>query len=1054
MIDPPEAAWPDWPEEAPPGALPDDDDWTEAETLAGGAEEAILAEASWLNREFRLESPEAQAERSPAFAEVCVNTPLGRMVGTSLGADRPGEASPRTFTYTVPPRLAGRVEPGHLVWVPFRSRRLQAIVLSVHDRAPAFKTLEIESLVWAQPVLTGQQLELAHWLSDYYVSPLIEALRLMLPARISQRGQTVFARTRVPAPADLTPGQAALLAQIAEGEGTWAEISAGLGKVTQQADLEPLIAAGVVSREVAFAAPPPRAKVNRRVRLLADDATVARVLPSLGRTSAEADILAWLAAQDDPLPSLADLCRTTGCTPERVRQLAKGGRFAVLPSRALVRRCVPDSALPGVLETLGKAKKKATALAALPLALVDEAEFRAGHRVDLATLRALVDLNYAERIEEPAQVSLALDRDAMTETIIELHGTQKHRAALAALQAHDGSPWIGWLYAETGATRETLHDLEAAGLITLVEEVIWRDPLAGQEFRLDRPPALTADQEAAWAEIAAAIDGSAPKAPYLLYGVTGSGKTEIYLRGIAAALEHGQQAVVLVPEIALTPQTVQRFAARFPGRVTVWHSDLNDGERFDMWRRVRTNHPAAQVVVGSRSALFLPFPDLGLVVVDEEHESSYKQERTPRYHARTVALELGQQAGIPVVLGSATPALETYYAARQGAIRILSLPRRVIQETSVKARPVPAAGEAPSLPGILEAGTPAPHGDLPGVEIVDMRHELRVGNRSMFSRSLTAALQSVLGHGQQAILYLNRRGSASFVMCRDCGHVESCPRCAVPLTYHGTGNILVCHHCNRRYPVPTICVKCKSRRIRYFGSGTQNLEEAVHHVFPAARTLRWDRDVTGAKGSHEAILSRFASHQADVLIGTQMIAKGLDLPLVTLVGVIAADTGLFLPDFRAGERTFQLLTQVAGRAGRSQLGGRVVIQTYRPDHYAIVAASHHDFEGFYRQEMTFRREQGYPPLRRLARLLYLNGKNDKAQAEATRVAEILKAEIAADPEGLAGTDLIGPAPCFFTQERGAYRWQVVIRSPDPAPLLHRLSLDIGWRIDVDPTNLL
>ena len=372
---------------------------------------------------------------------------------------------------------------------------------------------------------------------------------------------------------------------------------------------------------------------------------------------------------------------------------------------------------------------------------------------------------------------------------------------------------------------------------------------------------------------------------------------------------------------------------------------------------MRTDHPAAQVVVGSRSALFLPFPRLGLIVMDEEHESSYKQERTPRYHARTAAVELGRITAAPVILGSATPALETYFAARRGEISLLSLPQRI------------RTGEWTDASSTLPFPQAATLGDLPPVSIVDMRQELRAGNRSMFSRALAAGLRHVLQAGQQAILYLNRRGAATFVMCRDCGHVEACPRCAIPLTFHSEGEALVCHHCNRRYPAPTVCAECNGRRIRYFGAGTERVEETVRQEFPNARTLRWDRDVTGAKGSHDAILSKFIAHEADVLIGTQMIAKGLDLPLVTLVGVVAADTGLFLPDFRAAERTFQLLTQVAGRAGRSTLGGEVIVQTYHPDHYAIVAASNHDYDAFYRQEMAFRRQQGYPPVRRLARLV-------------------------------------------------------------------------------------
>ncbi len=472
----------------------------------------------------------------------------------------------------------------------------------------------------------------------------------------------------------------------------------------------------------------------------------------------------------------------------------------------------------------------------------------------------------------------------------------------------------------------------------------------------------------------------------------------------------------------------------------MWHSELADGERFDVWRRVRTDHPAAQVVVGSRSALFLPFPRLGLIVLDEEHESSYKQERTPRYHARTAAVELGRITAAPVILGSATPALETYFAARRGAISLLALPQRIW------------TGEWSDPSAALPFPQTATLGDLPPVSIIDMRQELRVGNRSMFSRALAAGLRHVLQAGQQAILYLNRRGAATFVMCRDCGHVEACPRCAVPLTFHSEGEALVCHHCNRRYPAPTICAECGGRRIRYFGAGTERVEEAVRLEFPNARTLRWDRDVTGAKGSHDAILSKFTAHEADVLIGTQMIAKGLDLPLVTLVGVVAADTGLFLPDFRAAERTFQLLTQVAGRAGRSVLGGEVIVQTYHPDHYAVVAASNHDYDAFYRQEMAFRRQQGYPPVRRLARLVCYNTQRAKAQAEATRLAEQLRGEIAR--LGLTDTDLIGPAPCFFSQQRGEYRWQIVVRSPDPTTLLRQAPPPLGWRLDIDPVDML
>ena len=994
------------------------------------------------------------------FADVCVNTPLGQRISPDPGADPLG----LTFTYRVPDRLAGRVAPGCLVWVTLRHRRVQAVVLSLTDTPPPLERYsDIEALVWAQPLLTPHQLDLARWVSAYYLAPLIESLRLMLPAGLSQRGRTVFVRTGRPVSLDgstaftagLTPTQAALLARIAEDAGDWSEVSAGLKGVTQKADLEPLLERGLVTRETAFPTPPPRPKTDRQVRLLADAETTARLLPTLGRATKQAEVLAEIASRTTHHAiSLAELCAAVGCGRGPVEALAKRGWVTIAPRRSA---------------------------------------------------------------EEPATVSLALEGDALLDAIVELRGAEKHRAVLAALEQAGGSAWIGKVYAETDATLDTLRDLEAAGLVTVAEEMVWRDPLAGREFALDQAPTLTEDQERVWESIRqrmaadkrmengaeerrsggaeeqianrkpvlSVAEGSQippaelpasdiqhpvssiqhpassiqlpASAIYLLHGVTGSGKTEIYLRAIAEVLKQGRQAVILVPEIALTAQTIRRFAARFPDKVTVWHSELSDGERFDVWRRVRTNHSAAQVVIGSRSALFLPYPSLGLIVLDEEHEPSYKQERTPRYHARTVAVELSRLCGATVLLGSATPSLETFYAARHGEIELLGLPKRIrTGQGSEGSRGVREYGSVgvgepphPHTPTLPFSQAPA---DLPEVTLVDMRQELRANNRSIFSRMLAAEMRRVLTANQQAILYLNRRGTSTFVMCRDCGHVEACPRCAAPLAYHSAGEMLLCHHCNRRYPVPTVCPDCKSKRIRFFGAGTQTLEEAVKLEFPDARTLRWDRDVTGAKGSHDAILSRFVAHEADVLIGTQMIAKGLDLPLVTLVGVIAADVGLFLPDFRAGERTFQLLTQVAGRAGRSALGGRVIVQTYHPDHYAVIAASHHDYDGFYRQEIAFRRQQNYPPFRRLAQLVYYHSQRVKAEAEAKRLAAQLAAEITrlALPE----TDLIGPAPCFFGQQRGLYSWQMVVRSPDPAALLRHAPLPPGWRLDIDPVDLL
>jgi primosomal protein N' (replication factor Y) len=341
--------------------------------------------------------------------------------------------------------------------------------------------------------------------------------------------------------------------------------------------------------------------------------------------------------------------------------------------------------------------------------------------------------------------------------------------------------------------------------------------------------------------------------------------------------------------------------------------------------------------------------------------------------------------------------------------------------------------------------------ELPPVNIVDMRAELRAGNRSMFSRTLRDALNATLDRGEQAILFLNRRGSSTFVMCRDCGEVIRCPRCKIPLTHH-RGDVLVCHHCNYRQPLPRVCPKCGSHRIKTFGAGTERVMDALRAEFPQARPLRWDRDATGGKDSHEEILQDFIDHKADVLVGTQMIAKGLDLPMVTLVGVLSADTGLFLPDFRAAERSFQILMQVAGRAGRSERGGQVIFQTYHPRHYAIVAASRHDYDAFYHTEMRFRQENGYPPYRRLIRLLYLDASRERCQQETARVAQALKDRAAR--LNLEAFGLIGPAPAYFSRERGKFRWHILFRAEDPAALLAGVFLDPHWRIDVDPVDVL
>jgi len=603
-----------------------------------------------------------------------------------------------------------------------------------------------------------------------------------------------------------------------------------------------------------------------------------------------------------------------------------------------------------------------------------------------------------------------------------------------------------------------LRALERRGLVELDAREVRRDPLASATVAPDTPPPLSRAQELAWNMVREALDrptapavGEAAPVPFLLHGVTGSGKTEVYLRAIARALRQGRQALVLVPEIALTTQLVRRFAARFPGQIAVLHSELAPGERYDEWRRLRRGE--AGVAIGSRSAVFAPLPGLGLVIVDEEHEPSYKHDAAPRYHARDVARRLAALTRSVLILGSATPSVESYAAARAGRMTLLELPERVTSAVSADGLPRTRA-----LP-------------LPQVTIVDMRRELEEGNRSIFSRTLQEALTSTLERREQAILFLNRRGAASFFMCRDCGYVVACPNCSSPLTLHHVDNgiareapppgaaplpdtpdLLVCHTCNHRELPPAICPQCWSARIKSFGIGTQRVVEEVEALFPQARAIRWDRDSIGRKGDHERLLDRFLRHEADVLVGTQMIAKGLDLPLVVVVGVVTADTGLNLPDFRAGERAFQLLTQVAGRAGRREAGARVVIQTYAPDHYAIRAAQEHDYAAFYEQEIAFRQQTGYPPFSRLVRFIYAAGSDTRAR----RAAEALAAEIRrlATLHLPEGWGMIGPAPAFFHVQRGRYRWHLLLRSVDPQPLLDVLRLPPGWAVDVDPVNVL
>ena len=527
--------------------------------------------------------------------------------------------------------------------------------------------------------------------------------------------------------------------------------------------------------------------------------------------------------------------------------------------------------------------------------------------------------------------------------------------------------------------------------------------------------------------IESAIDGPSSHV-FLLHGVTGSGKTEVYLRSLAHAISRGKRGIVMAPELSLTPQTIDRFSRRFPGQVAVQHSGLSAGERFDQWWRIKEGDYG--VTIGARSAVFAPQPDLGLIVIDEEHEPTYKQDDAPRYHAREAALKLADLTGAVVVLGTATPDVVTYTRAVNGRYRLLKLPDRIA-----------------AVAGARSSGA----GSQPSVQVVDLRRELEEGNRSIFSRALSRGIGRAVEADEQVILYLNRRGSGSMVQCRDCGHVMRCSRCEFTLTHHAQAGKLLCHRCNYRRNPPGQCPKCRSRQIRYLGLGTQRVVEELQKDYPDIKALRWDRDSTSAKGSHERIMEGFLRGDAQVLVGTQMIAKGLHFPNVTLVGVLCADIGLFLPDFHAGERVFQLLCQVAGRTGRGPLGGQVVVQTYSPNHYAVTAASSQDYAAFYDDEMTYRREQALPPFARLIRLVYTDISQAICNREATRMGDALKRQ--RDAWGLTDTDILGPAPAFPPRLRGRYRWHIILRGQDPRSLLEKAQIPPGWSVDVDPMSV-
>jgi primosomal protein N' (replication factor Y) len=1006
------------------------------------------------------------------FAVVAVNTPVHGGGTPYREAPQAGEESiypGPVFHYSIPPELTDQVTPGTLIEVPFGPRRVQALVIAHSATAPVPETKPVSRLLYEDPVLLAHQIEVGLWLSARYFSPLIDCLRLMLPPGLLRRPHpVVHLHPEAPLPRNLSAVQRQIVELLQRYQAlSPTQIARRLNRRSVRDDIRTLVRRGLLIRSSSLPAPRARPKRANYVRLSASPPQIEAMRPLLGRPSRQGAILQALLVEDDPLPSVERILEIADASKSTLSSVANRGWVDVEPERSwiLLTPAADDAALD-------RAYKQQAVLEYLQQqdGPVEEGTLRKATGASAAILRALLARGLIQRVDEPSVVILRLDEKSARDQIVQLrHSADQHRVLDFLLsQPLNDWVWVSWVYAETGCKLSDLRALEGHNLVELAEREVWRDPLAGKSFVLQAPPRLTPDQERVWTEIrphlgahpgsGTGCESGTEPSTFLLHGVTGSGKTEIYIRAADAVLRQGRQAIVLVPEISLTAQTVRRFAARFPHGLGIIHSKLSDGERFDTWRRIRAGE--IRLVVGPRSALFAPLSDVGLIVLDEEHDPSYKQSDVmPTYHTRDISRHLAGMHGATVLLGSATPDLVTYYRAHESqSIRLLELPQRILehrlrlqeqqaQHHLAQIRYAPIGPEHQDVYAI----------DLPPVRVVDMRHELRAGNRSIFSRPLQDAMQRCLADGQQMILFLNRRGASTFVMCRDCGTVIRCPHCDVPLTYHLRGARLACHHCAHQQAVPTTCPICQSRRIKHFGVGTQRVEQAVHAFLPTARLMRWDRDTTRTQGSHDALLERFTRHEADVLIGTQMIAKGLDLPLVTLVGVVSADTALNLPDFRAAERTFQLLAQVAGRAGRGPSGGQAIIQTYTPKHYAILAAADHDYASFYQQERSFRQRTGYPPFSRLARLVRSDPRPDRCRQKAQELAGALRETIV--KRGLDTISLIGPAPCFLGRLRGRWRWQILLRAPERQghqldDLLGRIALTPGWRLDVDPMDML
>lgn len=644
----------------------------------------------------------------------------------------------------------------------------------------------------------------------------------------------------------------------------------------------------------------------------------------------------------------------------------------------------------------------------------------------IQALKTVLPAKQTVKMLEHRIVRCSLTREMLISTLGECQ--RRHQVAkarlLEAFLEQDSIPYE-WITGKLNVSGQTISSMQSAGMLQIVSSESYRNPVKMQAA-VQTEKQLSREQSEIVQGVLADLDAGQAKT-YLIHGITGSGKTEVYIRLVEGVVARGKQAIVLIPEIALTYQTLLRFYQRFGDRVSVINSTLSAGEKYDQCERAKKGE--IDVIIGPRSALFTPFPQLGLIVMDEEHEASYKSESTPKYHAREVAGELAAMTGAALVLGSATPSCEAYYRAEKGEYKLYRMTKR--------------------LTG----------GVLPKVQVVDLRQELKEGNRSIFSRRLQELLADRLEKGQQSILFLNRRGYSGFLSCRSCGFILKCPHCDVSMSEHRGGQ-MICHYCGHTAPKPVLCPECGSKYILGFKAGTQKIEEALKELFPQVRTLRMDGDTTKTKDSYEKILSAFANREADVLIGTQMIVKGHDFPGVTLVGVLAADISLGVGDYRAGERTFQLLTQAVGRAGRGQIPGDAVIQTYQPEHYAVVHAAAQNYETFYQEEILYRDLGGYPPAAHMLAVQIFSKDPERGEKLGEIIAGWLRSR-----EGADRCSILGPSPASIGKINDIYRNVLYLKASDYEILVEckdylevKLPLlqlrDENVQFDFDPINIL